>query len=206
MKHIQLNQYLAKPKVRHTQQGVVLPITLIALLLLMIASVALIRSTETNLLVSGNLAFKRDVINQAERAVPVVKTLFETGVLSDIKGREDDLIANNYYATIQPTNESGIPTILLDIDNFDGNFSANNIVDEDAQITIRYLIDRMCLSTGKVTISKCARATQNTDIGGDANNLALGKASGNDTPVYRVSIRATGPRNTEAFFQYTLTH
>jgi type IV pilus assembly protein PilX len=176
MKHIQLNQYLIKLKVRHSQQGVVLPITLIALLLLMIASVALIRSTETNLLVSGNLAFKRDVI------------------------------ANNYYATIQPTNESGIPTILLDIDNFDGNFSANNIVDEDAQITIRYLIDRMCLSTGKVTISKCARATQNTDIGGDANNLALGKASGNDTPVYRVSIRATGPRNTEAFFQYTLTH
>lgn len=189
----------------NAQHGVVLPITLIALLLLMIASVALIRSTETNLLVSGNLAFKRDVVNQAERAVPAVKTIFESGALSDFKDREEDLISSNYYATTQTTNDSGIPTALLDIATFDGLFSSNNIVDADTQITIRYLIDRMCLSTGEVTVSKCSRATQNTDIGGDAINLSFGKASGNDTPVYRVSIRATGPRNTEAFFQYTLT-
>lgn len=202
----QYNNQALKPLTPRFQQGVVLPITLIALLILLISSVALIRSTDTNLLVSGNLAFRRDIVNQAERAMPTIQALFTSGLLADLNKRQDNQLASNYFATRQASNNNGIPTQLLNIATFDSSFSANNIVDIDTDVTIRYLIDRMCLSTGEVTVSKCTIATQNTDIGGDANNLGLGKAHGNDTPVYRVSIRATGPHNTEAFFQYTLTN
>ncbi len=188
------------------QQGVILPITLIALLVLMIASVALIRSTETNLLIAGNLGFKRDLINQAERTAPTIKTLFETGALQDQALRLDDALDQNYLASMQASNQSGIPNTLLDVAGFDSQYSSNNIVDTDAQVTIRYLIDRMCLSTGAVTVTKCVTSASGSDTGGDAMNLSgSGKATGNDLPVYRLSIRITGPRNTEAFLQSTFS-
>lgn len=192
-------------KVKPKQQGVVLPITLVALLILLIASVALIRSTETNLMISGNMAFRRDLVNQAERALPVVQTIFDTGALSNPQAREADLQASNFFASRQTSNASGIPNQLLNTTTFDAQFASNNIADNTTQITIRYLIDRICLAAGPVTTSNCTRTTQNTDTGGDATNLGLEKANGNDTPIYRLSIRATGPRNTEAFFQYTFT-
>jgi type IV pilus assembly protein PilX len=192
-------------QMRLLQQGVVLPITLIALLILLIASVALIRSTETNLMISGNMAFRRDLVNQAERALPKVETIFESGALSNFQTREADVKTSNYFSTRQASNASGIPNQLLNSTTFDAQFAGNNIVDNTTQITIRYLIDRMCLEPGPVTTSNCTRTTQNTDTGGDATNLGLEKANGSDTPIYRLSIRATGPRNTEAFFQYTFT-
>lgn len=183
------------------QSGVVMIVSLISLLILMLASIALIRSTDANLLIAGNLAFKRDVINQAERAIPSIKAKFESGALSNSTVRQSDLVASNYYATIQANNSKGIPNVLMGI--ADGN--ANNIVDADAKIIVRYVIDRMCLTTGAVSATACSLSQTTTDTGGDVNNIPK-KAKGVDVPVYRISIRATGPRNTEAFLQYSFSY
>lgn len=193
----------------HAQRGVVLPITLISLMIMLIASVALIRSTDNSLLVAGHISFKRDIINQAERAIPSIKNKFtlETGALNSVSNREKDALTSNYYASIQASNTNGIPTVLLNTTTFDGLFSSNNIVDSTAGITIRYLIDRMCIKTGKVDIANCATVSSTTDVGGDAMHSGNeGKASGVDVPVYRISIRVTGPRNTEAFIQSTFSY
>jgi type IV pilus assembly protein PilX len=205
MKNPSHHRLCKQSQMRLLQQGMVLPITLIALLILLISSVALIRSTETNLMISGNMAFRRDLVNQAERALPAVQTIFESGALSNFQIREADAKASNYFSTRQASNASGIPNQLLNTTTFDAQFAGNNVVDNTTKITIRYLIDRMCLEAGPVTTSNCTRTTQNSDTGGDATNLGFEKASGYDTPIYRLSIRATGPRNTEAFFQYTFT-
>lgn len=189
------------------QQGVILPIALVALLIMLIASVGFIRSTDTSLLVTGNLAFKRDAMNQAERASAKIQTLFETGVLNDGAKRLNDLLAENYYASIQPSHTNGLPTILLDTSAFDNNFSQNNIKDNSSQITVRYIVERMCFSAGAVTISNCITSTSTTDVGGSAGNLSgSGKATGIETPVYRLSVRVTGPNNTQAFMQSEFTY
>lgn len=194
---------------RHAQHGVVLPITLISLMIMLIASVALIRSTDNSLLVAGHVSFKRDIINQAERAMPDIKNRFilNTGALNSMSNREKNALGSNYYASIQASNSNGIPTVLLNTSTFDGLFSANNIVDSTAGVTIRYLIDRMCIKTGKVDIANCSTVSSTTDVGGDASHLGNeGKASGVDVPVYRISIRVSGPRNTEAFIQSTFSY
>jgi type IV pilus assembly protein PilX len=179
-----------------TQAGVVMLITLMSLVILTFASVALIRSTDANLLIAGNLAFKRDVINQAERAIPAIKAKLETGTLASATVRQADLASSNYYAVIQTNNSNGIPNVLMDVaDN-----NTNNITDTNAQIIVRYVIDRMCLSSGVVSTTGCSLSQSSTDSGGDANNDPE-KAKGMDIPIYRISIRATGPRNTEAFLQ-----
>lgn len=184
------------------QQGVILPVALVALLVIMIASVGLIRSTDTSSQVAGNLAFKQDAANQGERAALLVQNLFDTGALSNTTNRETDQIANNYYASIQTSHQTGLPNVLMDTSQFDSLFGANNIVDTASQITVRYVVERMCYSDGTVTISNCVTSTLNSDVGGDAMNLGnQGKAIGSDSPIYRLSIRVTGPLNTNAFMQ-----
>ncbi|MDI1360751.1 hypothetical protein [Methylotenera sp.] len=186
------------------QSGVVLFITLVALVIMLIASVALIRSTDTNLLIAGSLAYKRDVVNQAERSLPVIRARFEAGALSSSAAKETDSLANNYYATIQASNAKGIPNILLDTDGFDTTFPNNNITNAAAGITIRYVIDRMCLATGAVSTGKCTVSKAGTDDGCNVGTCET-KLPGPDMPVYRISIRATGPKNTESFIQSTFT-
>jgi type IV pilus assembly protein PilX len=199
-----LHQHLPNPQ----QKGVVMVVTLICLVVMLLASVALIRSTDANLLIAGHLSFKRDVINQAERAIPNIRTAFVTGTLSDASKREQSVAGENYSAVILDSNSVGIPTVLLNTSTFDGSYGGKNIVDSDSQITIRYVIDRISLQTGPCSVTSCAVTQAKNALGGDANNLLYNntsRAQASDTPVYRISIRVTGPRNTEAFLQSTFS-
>ncbi len=206
-----MNKRLHQHLPNHQQKGVVMVVTLICLVVMLLASVALIRSTDANLLIAGHLSFKRDVINQAERAIPNIRTAFVSGALSSTSSREQSVPGENYSAVILDSNSVGIPTVLLNTSTFDGTYGGKNIVDSDSQITIRYVIDRISLQTGPCKVTSCAVTQSNTSVGGDANNSldcgvgCYGRASGNDTPVYRISIRVTGPRNTEAFLQSTFS-
>lgn len=187
------------------QSGVVLFITLVSLVIMLIASVALIRSTDTNLLISGNLAFKRDIVNQAERSMPNIKAKFTSGALTTSASKQVDSIENdNYYATIQPSSTLGIPNVLLNTTTFDTTMPNNNITYAAGGITIRYVIDRMCLATGEISPNNCTISQAGTDLGGGKKQI-LGKLTGEDGVVYRISLRATGPKNTEAFMQTTFT-
>lgn len=190
------------------QAGIVMLITLIALVIMLLASIALIRSTDTNLLVSGHLSFKRDVVNQAERTIPVIKQLFSTtstpvGVLSTAVSRQQDIVTSNYFATIQASNGFGIPTALLDTSSAVYTNAATTISGgAGTGVTIRYMIDRMCLTTGAANTTSCSISKSTTDPTGTKYGT---KPTGVDTPIYRISIRATGPRNTEAYIQSTFT-
>lgn len=182
--------------VQSHQRGLVLIVTLLALMIMLLASVALIRSTDTNLQIAGNMAFKRDAMNQAERAIPAIQTLFTTGALKDRTARESNLANKNYFATIQKSNASGIPDELFKITSS----NANNIKDNTNKIEVRYVIDRMCLAVGEVTEQKCTLASSNVTEFQDIN-----KDEGEYFPVYRISVRAIGPKNTEAYMQATFS-
>lgn len=187
------------------QSGVVLFITLVSLVIMLIASVALIRSTDTNLLISGSLAFKRDIVNQAERSMPGIRAKFTTGTLSVSTAKQANSVAvDNYYATILPSNASGIPNVLLNTSDFDAAMPSNNITFANGGITIRYVVDRMCLATGAVSPSNCTISKAGTD-NSTSEKQDSGKLTGEDGVVYRISLRATGPKNTEAFMQSTFT-
>jgi type IV pilus assembly protein PilX len=187
------------------QQGVVLIFALIVLLILAIGAVALLRSVNSSLLSAGNLAFHRDLVNQGEQAVSVVMTEFKTGG-PPLSGAPttDDFPAANYKSTVLPTNAQGVPLALLDDTAFLGVGSiANDIVPTaNSQVLIRYVIDRLCTNTGTAGSPNCVQST-GLPTGGTANrNTAVAPPS---ATVYRVSVRVTGPRNTQAFLQTTFT-
>jgi type IV pilus assembly protein PilX len=189
------------PSGKKNQTGIVLVVALMALVVIMLASVALIRSTNTNLLIAGNMAFKRDLINQAERVIPQIKArLISGGALGDDVTRQTNLISQNYYATIQAGNASGIPNVLFNV--ADGN--ANNITDTASGVIVRYVIDRMCLATGEPLDNTCTMGGSSTD--GPSCSAPCKKPGGINYPVYRITLRVTGPRNTEAYLQTTYSN
>lgn len=218
---IKLTQYkMERSPAKNKQSGIVMLVTLISLVIMLLASIALIRSTDTNLLTSGHLSFKRDIVNQAELTIPEIKKLFSaSGKLSTAASREKDETTINYFAAIQPSNSFGIPLGLLDQGSA-AFTNANAIVNTTGGVKIHYMVDRMCLSPTPapvpatsaplVTTSAlvanttiCSISKSTTDLTG--TKTTTGKPTGVDTPIYRISIRAIGPRNTEAYLQSTFT-
>jgi hypothetical protein len=180
------------------QRGSVLIMALISLLILMLASVALISSTDTSLLTAGNLAFKRDLANQSERAVAQVRTQFVSGALVSETVLYSDQAAQNYWAHVLPSTKlPGIPDVLI------ASAKKDDITDTATGIRLRYVIDRMCISGTVPDKSTCTMGSFVDDKKGTAG---VTKVSAGLGPVYRLTVMALGPRNTQTFTQITFTH
>ena len=201
---------------RRAPRGVVVVIVLLVMVVLLVGAVAMMRSFHTSLATAGNLAFKRDLLNQAERAVGVVLTQIQTGGLSTEAARGANDTARNYSAVVLPANEVGIPNALLS----DANFAAVGAVGNDIDVTdqgvrVRYVVDRLCSSVGLESVlgaAKCTVAASNVPLGGSASDMvraedAAGGFAGAVPPqvVYRLSVRVDGPRGTQGFYQTTFT-
>ncbi len=196
-------------------RGVVLLYGLIALAIMLIGAVAMVRSMNTSLFNAGNLGFKRDLTNQAERAAATVMTLMNSGVLATEAARQASNIPRNYSATLLATNAQGLPNALLSDSDFTAvAATSNDIAVADMSVTVRYVVDRMCANMGVADLGHCTMAanvlpisTSSSAASDDIASSGSGGATGAvpQQVVYRLSIRATGPRQTQAFFQTTFT-
>jgi Tfp pilus assembly protein PilX len=186
------------------QQGVVLIFSLIVLLILAIGAVAVLRSVNSSLLSAGNLAFHRDLVNQAEQAVSNVMTEFKTNAPPLSGATTADLPAANYVSTVLPTNAQGVPLVLLGNNTVFNTVasSANDIPGATPDVTIRYVIDRLCTNTGTASTLNCVQSTGVPPGGSGDHNTGVAPPS---ATVYRVSVRVDGPRATQAFLQTTFT-
>lgn len=195
------------------QRGIVMLFGLLALAIMLIGAAAMVRSMNTSMFNAGNLGFKRDLSNQMERAISVVSEDLRIGTLSSDTARQANNVGRNYRAVLLPSNAQGIPLALLTDTAFGAVAStANDISVPEQAVTIRYVIDRLCANTGAPDATHCTMATDPV-----ANGGASGGGTGAERPtvggvgavpqrvVYRLSVRVTGPRNTQAFFQSTMT-
>ena len=196
-----------------TQRGVVMLFGLIALAIMLIGAAAMVRSMNASLFNAGNLGFKRDLTNQAERAVSTVITALQTGGLGTEAARQSTSTASNYSATLLPTNAQGMPNALVSDSAFSAaGASANDISVSGQAITVRYLVDRLCVNSGIAASNHCTMADDPNPAGGSGSegiraedSSAGGVGAVGQRVVYRLSIRVAGPRNTQAFYHTTLT-
>lgn len=189
-------------------RGVALLYALIALTVMLIAAAAMVRSFNTSMFTAGNLGFKRDLTNQAERAVQATTDALVAGALADEAVRRANLPASNYSATRLATNAQGLPQALLDDDQFGAvGVAANDIAVEDQQVRIRYVIDRLCADAGAPSVDHCTMVAGTVPDGGSGANLIRADADvAAQQVVYRLSVRVDGPRNTQAFLQSTFAY
>lgn len=199
------------------QRGVVLLFSLIALVVMLLVATALVRSFNSSLFSAGNIGFKRDLQNQSERAVAAALAEFRTGgKLADAGLRSDARAEANYSPTMLPTNAQGIPNDLALSDTaFAARYKAADLESSDRSVKLRYVIDRLCASVGdETTLSSgnCRLVDNPVPAGTSESNLMgadrsiAGKAGAvPQGVVYRLSVRASGPRKTQSFFQSTFT-
>lgn len=188
---------------RSHQRGVVLIFSLIILLILTIGAVALMRSMNNSLFGAGNLAFRRDLVNQSEQAIANVLVQFQTG--GALVGLTTaNVQASNYSATILPTNQQGVPNALLN----NGVFTTvgvvgNDIVGATPDVQIRYVIDRLCApGTVLPTPTACVQSVSSPPGG---TQLPNGPPTPPSATVYRLSVRISGARSTQVFLQTTFS-
>lgn len=197
-------------------RGVVMLFGLIALAIMMIGAVAMVRSMNTSLANAGNLGFKRDLTNQGERAVAEVLTLMQTGALDTDLARQGHVPTLNYRASQfdgAAITAQGLPLALLSDAAFGSvGTAARDIAIADMGVTVRYVVDRLCKNPGPADASQCTMAdvlVSNSANGSDPLTAEFGSVGGAGAVpqqvVYRLSIRVTGPRQTQAFFQTTFT-
>lgn len=191
---------------RQGERGVVLLVTLLALVIMLLGAVALLRSFSASTTLAGNLAFKRDLVNQAERAAVVAMATLQTGALAGEAARAAHLQASNYRAAMLPTNDQGIPLALLSDAAFTAVASAaNDIVVAEQAVRLRWVLDRLCTDPGTELVlgtDRCTVGPTPDARGGSASDPVV--ATQQPQVLYRLSIRVDGPRNTQAFFQTTL--
>jgi len=207
---------------RSAQRGVVLLFSLIALVILLIAAVALVRSFNTSLFTSGNIAFKRDMQNQGERAIDQVLTVFRSGgALATQDARKDANQTYHYSATKLDSNAYGIPNALQGESAYavvaGADSTTRDITVASQAMKIQYVVDRLCSATGLESTlgsGSCVLASEPVPPGVSASKLmsadrpSLGAGLQSAVPqsvVYRVTVKVIGPRNTTSFFQSTFT-
>lgn len=190
---------------------------LITLVILLIGAVAISRSINSSQFAVGNIGFKRDLTNQGERALQIaMDSVRGAGALAAVTTRNTNLTTANYSATLLATNAQGIPNALLSDSAFAAvGVASNDITVSDLSITIRYVIDRLSTTTGACSSSTCTMANQ-TVFGGSSsewiNSQTNSGAANNanpsavpEQPIFRITVRVKGPRNTLSFFQSTFT-
>ena len=207
---------------RQSSRGVVLLTTMLILVVVLLGAVALVRSFDTSLTTAGNLSFKRDLAQQSERAADTILSQFRTGGPMETRAtRQASNAGIAYSAAVLPNNLMGFPAILLTFGKEDPRPAGVGSIDAGRDVKLAYVVDRLCSEVGDEQVlgaDKCVvaeppparggssslwrRAEQSSSVAAGGAGAGLAGAAA-QTIVYRISIRAFGPRGTESFFQTT---
>ncbi len=201
------------------QQGVVLIITLIVLIAMTLATIALVRSVDTSNVIVGNLAFKQGATQAGDVGSDVAANWLAT--IAGTTASYNDDTANGYYATGRDVDMTGSGTdpnrYLVDWDGnaCNGDVASNHClspapaaVDAGSGNSVEYIIDRLCLNAGQGPKIQGNCPTIYANVQG----LSTGDEKYQPPPVtgtyvefYRITARIKGPRNTTSFVE-TIVH
>lgn len=200
------------------EAGIIVIITLIALVVLLLSSIALVRSFTNANIVAGSVAIKRDMVNQAQRGLSLATAAFTNPELASAAERVTAVPDLNYSPCMLPSDAYGIPIIIQDTDaNFvgttdlDGSHdpacsssaianATHDIIDPITQVAVRYVIDRLCVTTASPNATACIVST-GTLPGG---TQYVARPAGAAVPVYRITVRVkTG--NLSSYVQSTVS-
>jgi type IV pilus assembly protein PilX len=193
---------LNKRSLDASQRGVALMMALIMLVAMSMAGLALMRSVDTSLLISGNLAFKQSSIAAGDAGTEAATVWLQNnnagGALyqavsslpayQPARGADPASGWDAYWSTIE-TNATTLPT-----DGSTGN-------------TVSYVIHRLCNTAGDPAVpgTGCTRSPTGGSTSGSSKGAGRQKLQFNAAVYYRITSRIVGPRNTVSYTQAIVT-
>jgi type IV pilus assembly protein PilX len=172
---------------RRQQQGITMLMVLLLLSVMLLGGLALARITEIGTLASGNSAYREASLQASE--VGVNTAFSAVRALSN----EDSNTSPWYWATVQPADTAGIPTIDWD--------SAPELV--VGSYRVRYAAERMCTTTPVTdTLRQCLVKMEPQGESADPNAPKLDPQNARQ---YRITVRVFGPKDTQTWVQSLVT-
>lgn len=201
---------MRRPPHSHQQNGFVLITSIVILLAMTLLGIALVRSIDTATLVSNNLGFRQSALASSD--------LGTEKAAEWINANKGSLTADNpnfgYYATEQTGTDFTGKASASSADDVDwtggsGNRRAFVLPKDPAGNTSAYIIQRMCSQSGAFSPTggiQCATTSSSTTTGGSKGGAQYGSYAMSSKAMihYRVTTRATGPKNTISFVQTTI--
>jgi Tfp pilus assembly protein PilX len=206
------------PSFRRRQSGLALIVALIALVVMTLAGLALMRSVDTNTLIASNLAFRQSTRESTDAGIEAARDWLLDKAKDTPTTLESNSEGDGYYATrtgIDLTGSAGGSTVKW-LDNNRTEASGATVSPfclaqpDAAGNVVCYVIQRMCKETGAFDINMCDSViTDGASSSGGIDSLnSLDTAptpefssSQANSAVYRVTVRAAGPRNNFSYIQ-----
>jgi type IV pilus assembly protein PilX len=191
-------------------RGIILVVTLLVLVALALASVALLRSTDATTTVSGNLMLRQSAAWAVDRGIEqTIRTLWEVVPTPD---RTQHIPGQNYYACVRGSDGGclgagkavpKIPDLLRNSGGCSESGLAGGLVANDAAGNKTcFVIERMCVATGPAVGSNCNLST--AAFGADPGTIHYTGLVRPGDAFYRVTVRVEGPRSSVAYAQAML--
>ena len=184
-------------------------VSLVILVVMTIAGIALIRSVDTSNVVAGNLAFQQAAVHAGDAGVEdgvssVLNALTDVALQSNDYGKGYSALVTNpadwethWNTTVNPSPVTRPVSAKTCVDR------ACSLPTDAAGNTVTYTIERLCQTLGDPLLSPtgCASRSGLTALSG--GSLAAGS---NQLPLptqyyYRITSRIDGPRNTVTYTQ-----
>jgi hypothetical protein len=174
---------------RRDQQGVTMLVVLVLLSVMLLGGLAFAKLTEVGTLASGNTAYREASLQASEVGLNTAFARVRDEIVV-----EDTAIAPWYWPTAQAADPSGIPQV---------DFDAAPSITVGAY-TLHYVAERLCTVAGVTTpLRECLVKQEPQD-----NASRAGGKEALDPPYsaqYRVTIRVTGPKDTQTWVQSLVT-
>ena len=198
----------ARVALPRAQRGVTLVITLIVLVALMAAGVALIRSVDTATLVAGNLAHKDVSTRAGEIGLQRASEWLQTKVVAGGGLLNQDAIAEGYFSSQHADDPAWNPISSWPSNANIHTLAANALYPD---LTISYVIHRLC-SLPNVAYNGVVNGVSNRcaiyvpTTGGKGGSLASDASDIGEPPqvFLRVTVRVQGRRGSTSYIQALL--
>lgn len=196
------------------QAGLVLFVALIALVVMSLAAVAIIRSVDTNSQIAGNLSFRQTAAISSSYGI---ESMTDTLGIQPMANANASSASNGYYAlcntfdagATQPCNGTNLTAEASWVPGTTSRLATGTGVTagvDNYGNTIQYIVERMCSVTGAFTKTNCLLTS--VDLNNSDKGVCKSGSSNcdrpetlSDLPVYRVTVRIAGPKNTVSFIQ-----
>jgi type IV pilus assembly protein PilX len=183
-----------------SQRGVVLFMTLIALVAMTLAAIALVRSVDTGNLVAGNVALKQGASQESEKGMNLAYTCLDNGGTLFNVSKDANRPICNYYSTLQTDTVKpyGIPDIL---DSPSLPVMQDNTATTGNKIT--FVIERLC-AAGTVAWDDKTCITSPFGRTPPKGDQRLPPPVRPPQALYRISVKVYGPRSVASYTQMVM--
>jgi type IV pilus assembly protein PilX len=202
---------------RRREQGFVLILTLVILVVITLSSMAMMLTTRAGISASGNIAFRQAAVRVSDVAVEGAFSWVGTTIGANSAALDASAAGSGYYATHSEVDSSCVPSGVTTFSPVSYDFANTNCAvtmgSQPNGYSLYYVIHRMASSAGACPNAGCvapsvtmAAAATNTTPGGSTESGAsvfgtVSTSTSNQIVYYRITVKVAGPRRNNRYIQ-----